>query len=144
MKLKEGNHFTDKSHNCATQIICTANLLSFKMEEALQPTSLSLQQYTVLSILGKYKNELNVNILRSKLLDRQPNISRLLNKLSEKGLINKKRCTTDQRIVYIALSEKGKEMQLKAAKLIAQIVFPISDEKMEILHEILSEIRSTN
>ena len=43
-----------------------------------------------------------------------PNVSRILNKMVEKGLVHKERQSDDQRIVYVSLTEKGRQLHHQA------------------------------
>ncbi|MEO8795375.1 MAG: MarR family transcriptional regulator, partial [Daejeonella sp.] len=113
MKIEEElkHHFISPQQRVATNIIFTANWILNKISVELKPTGLSLQQFNVLSILyGQPKQTANVNLIKERLIDRMPNVSRLLNKLMEKELITKERNLSDQRVVYIKLTEKGQQL----------------------------------
>jgi len=134
--------FQTPHHKVGMNIIFTANWLLNKIEVALKPVGLSLQQLNVLSILAGQPDKMaTVNLIRERMIDRMPNVSRLLNKLMEKGLITKERNLSDQRIVYIKLTEKGEKTKLKGRELFDAIKFQIDNVQAELLNNILDKIR---
>jgi DNA-binding MarR family transcriptional regulator len=76
------------------------------------------------------------------LIDRMPNVSRLLNKLMEKGLIKKVRDTIDQRVVHVKLTPEGKKVVEKGRMLFDQVQYGISNKEAEVLSEILDKLRT--
>ncbi|WP_461450674.1 MarR family winged helix-turn-helix transcriptional regulator [Mucilaginibacter sp.] len=135
-------HFLTPHHKAGINIIFTANWLLNEIAIALKPVGLSLQQLNALSILdGQPEKTATVNLIRERLIDRMPNVSRLLNKLMEKGLITKERNLTDQRIVYIKLTQKGAEVKQKGRELFDQIGFDMSDVDAELLNSLLNKVR---
>ena len=88
MKIEEElkHQFISPQQRAATNIIFTSNWILNKIAVTLKPTGLSLQQFNVLSILhGQEKQTATVNLIKDRLIDRMPNVSRLLNKLMDKG-----------------------------------------------------------
>ncbi|MDN5285811.1 MAG: transcriptional regulator [Mucilaginibacter sp.] len=123
-------------------IIFTANWLLNKIAVSLKPIGLSLQQLNILSILdGQPNKTATVNLIRDRLIDRMPNVSRLLNKLMEKGLIIKERNPSDQRVVYIKLTPQGEKVKIRGRKIFDQITFEIDNEQAELLNNLLEKIR---
>ncbi|WP_026898360.1 MarR family winged helix-turn-helix transcriptional regulator [Daejeonella oryzae] len=144
MKIEEElkHHFESPQQRAATNIIFTSNWILNKIAIALKPTGLSLQQFNVLSILhGQEKHTAPVNLIKDRLIDRMPNVSRLLNKLMEKGLIEKERNLTDQRVVYIKLTSRGLLLKEQARIIINEGVFKLSDQQSDSLNNLLEIIR---
>ena len=109
---------------------------------ALKPTGLSLQQFNALSILhGQPNHTTTVNMIKDRLIDRMPNASRLLNKLLEKGLIEKERNSTDQRLVYVKLTKKGLDLKQKGRNIINGVVIDLNDEQSNLLNSLLEKVR---
>jgi DNA-binding MarR family transcriptional regulator len=134
--------FQTSHHMVGMNIIFTANWLLNKIEITLKPVGLSLQQLNVLSILdGQPDKTATVNLIRERMIDRMPNVSRLLNKLMEKGLITKERDLSDQRIVYIKLTLQGQKTKVKGRELFDSIGFQIDNEHAELLNSLLDKIR---
>lgn len=135
--------FLTPHHKAGMNIIFTANWLLNKIAVTLKPIGLSLQQLNILSILAGQPNQTaTVNLIRDRLIDRMPNVSRLLNKLMEKGLIIKERNLSDQRVVYIKLTPQGEKVKDRGRKLFEQITFEIDNGQAELLNSLLDKIRA--
>lgn len=88
----------------------TAGWLESVFDIRLRPHDLSAQQVRVLSMLvAKGDEGLTVGELREGMTDPNSNISRLLNKLMDKGHIAKVRQSDDQRVVRIQLTPQGRD-----------------------------------
>jgi DNA-binding MarR family transcriptional regulator len=123
-------------------LIFTANWLLNEIAITLKPIGLSLQQLNVLTILqGQPTHTATVNLIRERLIDRMPNVSRLLNKLMDKGLIKKNRDLSDQRVVYITLTSEGLKVALKGRELFHKVHYGITDKQSELLNDLLEQIR---
>lgn len=144
MKIEDElkHSFLTPQQRVATNIIFTSNWILSKISIALKPTGLSLQQFNVLSILhGQDNQTATVNLIKDRLIDRMPNVSRLLNKLMEKGLIEKERNLSDQRVVYIKLTAQGLAVKKQGRIIIDKGVIEFSDEEANSLNELLEKIR---
>lgn len=144
MKIeKEIKHnFSSPQQRALTNIIFTSNWVLNRIASALKPTNLSLQQFNVLSILyGQPDYTASVNLITDRLIDRMPNTSRLLNKLMEKGLIEKEKNSTDLRVVSIKLTKNGVILKKKARTIIDSVLVNLTDEEANSLNEMLEKVR---
>lgn len=135
--------FVSPQQRALTNIIFTSNWVLNRIASALKPTNLSLQQFNVLSILhGQPEQTATVNLITERLIDRMPNTSRLLNKLMDKGLIEKEKNTNDQRVVYIKLTPEGTILKQQARSIINSVLVNLEDKEADILNELLEKVRS--
>ncbi|AMP99557.1 transcriptional regulator [Pedobacter cryoconitis] len=144
MKIEDElqHQFFSAQQRVSTNIIFTANWILNKISVSLKPTGLSLQQFNVLSILnGQPSHTATVNLIKDRLIDRMPNVSRLLNKLMEKGLIQKERNLSDQRVVYVKLTPAGEKLRIQGRQILNNISVGISDENADLLNELLEKMR---
>jgi len=146
MKIEEDikqPQFNNPQQKAGINLIFTANWLSNIYTAALKPIDLSLQQLNVLTILrGQPEYTASVNLIRDRLIDRMPNVSRLLNKLMEKGLIQKDRQTDDQRVVHIKLTKEGEKTAAKGRELFQSVQYKLDHEQAESLNELLNKMRN--
>ncbi|WP_235048357.1 MarR family winged helix-turn-helix transcriptional regulator [Arcticibacter svalbardensis] len=139
------HHFINPQQKVATNIIFTSNWILNRIAVALKPTGLSLQQFNVLSILhGQPNQTATVNLIKDRLIDRMPNVSRLVNKLMEKGLIEKERNVLDQRVVYIKLTAKGLVLKDQARGIIDQGIIELNKDDSNVLNTLLEKVRKEN
>nr|MBC7613066.1 MarR family transcriptional regulator [Pseudopedobacter sp.] len=144
MKIEEElkHEFGSLQQRAFTNIIFTSNWVLNKISVALKPTGLSLQQFNALSILdGQPEKAATVNLIKDRLIDRMPNVSRLLNKLMEKGFIQKERYSIDQRVVTIKITLKGIAIKKTGRELIDGVVIDLNDEQSNLLNDLLEKIR---
>ncbi|MBB6501973.1 MarR family winged helix-turn-helix transcriptional regulator [Pedobacter cryoconitis] len=144
MKIEDElkHQFFTPQQRAATSIIFTANWLLNRIAVSLKPTNLSLQQFNVLSILnGQPENTATVNLIKERLIDRMPNVSRLLNKLMEKGLVKKERNLSDQRVVYIKLTAEGEKLRIQGRTILNQMAVAMTENEADLLNDLLEKIR---
>jgi DNA-binding MarR family transcriptional regulator len=82
------------------------------LEDALfERHELSAQQYNALRLLrAEYPATLPTLILSSRLISRAPDITRLLDKLAERGLIQRERLAENRRVVQVGITTAGLEL----------------------------------
>ena len=62
------------------------------------------------------KGAITVNTVKQRMVEKSPNTTRLMDKLIDKGLIERERCSDDRRVVYIRISEEGLKLLSKIDK----------------------------
>lgn len=88
----------------------TANWLSSNENEFFKPYGISPQQFNILRILRGAGKAIKVQVIKDRMIERAPNATRLMDKLSEKKFIERIRCKHDRRVVYINISKQGLEL----------------------------------
>ena len=86
----------------------TADVLSRGVEALLKPYGLSLTQYNILRILrGAGENGLACREVGCRLISRDPDITRLLDRMESRGLIARAREAQDRRVVKTRITAEG-------------------------------------
>ena len=120
---------------------CTAQEIANFVERALKEFGISREQLNVLHFLDTEPVEqMTVNQLREVLIDDSPNVSRILNKMVDKGLVRKERQADDQRVVHISLTEKGRRLHQQADAKISGHNVRLSPKECQTLIELLMKI----
>jgi len=120
---------------------CTAQEIAHFVERELKEFDISREQLSVIHYLDTAEvDKLTVNELRETLIDDSPNVSRILNKMVEKGLVRKERQTDDQRVVYVSLTEKGRKLHKQADEKITGHNVRLSPKECQTLIELLMKI----
>lgn len=89
----------------------TASALGDEFERLLKPFGLGRTQYNVLRILrGAGADGLCRNEIRDRLLSRMPDVTRLLDRMADAGLLERERRADDRRQVGTRLTRKGREL----------------------------------
>ena len=108
--------FKSPAHRSQVNIIYTAAWISQKTATALRPLGLSIQQFNILRILrGRNGRPATVKLLTERMLDKMSNASRLVDKLKEKGYVQRQECEEDRRRVDIVITERGLEATNRAS-----------------------------
>ncbi|HEV7378718.1 MAG TPA: MarR family transcriptional regulator, partial [Dyadobacter sp.] len=78
----------------------TSNWLGYKQLELFKEYDITSQQYNVLRILrGQQSNAIKVSDIADRMLDKNSNTSRLIDKLLVKGFAKRTSCPSDRRAV---------------------------------------------
>ncbi len=99
--------FTNDKHRFVTNMIYTTNWFQNQFIEFLKPYKISEQQFNILRILRGAGDWVSMSDIKSLMIDKFPNATRLSDKLLDKGLVSRKRCDKDRRIVYLEITGKG-------------------------------------
>jgi DNA-binding MarR family transcriptional regulator len=120
----------------------TANYLDNLGNSLLKPFNISEQQYNILRILRGAKEAITVNTVKDRMIQKSPNATRLMDKLCDKGFIERIRCENDRRVVYVKISEQGMKLlsEIKMDAFENQLNI-ISEAEAKKMNEILDKIR---
>lgn len=79
--------------------------------ELLKPYGLRPAQYNALRILrGAHPEQLNCRQVAARMMTREPDLTRLLDRLERAGLVRRRRQSSDRRIVRIGITPAGMEL----------------------------------
>lgn len=82
-----------------------------RVHEALKPAGLSPTQYNVLRILrGAGEAGLPCGEIAARMITRDPDITRLLDRLEARGLVRRKRQKKDRRVIQVVITSAGFEL----------------------------------
>jgi DNA-binding MarR family transcriptional regulator len=100
--------FRDAYQKVAVNLLFTSNWLVSRQHEFFKPFGITTQQFNILRILrGQHPNQISGVEIKSRMLDRNSDISRLLDRLLKKDLINKAQSENDKRAANVSITEKG-------------------------------------
>lgn len=89
----------------------TANALSTEMGDLLRRNDLTHAQYNVLRILrGAGERGLTASDIGDRMITRDPDVTRLVDRLEKRGLVDRWRCGEDRRVVWTRIAPAGREL----------------------------------
>lgn len=92
-------------------IMYTGTWLLGRINQVLKPFDLTEPQYNVLRILrGQQGEAMPLFEIQDRMIQKMSNVSRLIDKLLEKGLVVRKECRDNRRKVDIMITKKGLDM----------------------------------
>lgn len=109
MKIEEAiQSKIDNPHvRAVVNVRYTSNWMSTIQNNFMSQFSLTMPQFNILRILRGAKDAITVNTVKQRMVEKSPNTTRLMDKLIDKGLIERERCSDDRRVVYVKISEEG-------------------------------------
>jgi DNA-binding MarR family transcriptional regulator len=107
-EIKQNKPFESLEQEAQLNIIRTGSLLLDEVEQFLKPYGVTATQYNVLRILrGAEPVGLCRNELRERMLTRMPDVTRLLDRMEEVGLVSRTREDEDRRMVRTKVTPAG-------------------------------------
>ncbi len=92
-------------------VMRTAAVLEHELNDVLKPHGLTLTQYNVLRILrGAGENGLCGREVGERLISRVPDVSRLLERMEDVGIVRRERDDNDRRHVTARITESGRRL----------------------------------
>ncbi len=137
--------FRNNQQMVQVNIIFTSGWLQNRHLQIFKRYGMSYQQYNVLRILkGSYPHELSLGQIKSKMLDRMSDTSRIVERLFKAGYLNRTKDNNDRRVAKITISDKGlrllKDMQ-KEERNLDQVTTQLEDHEAEMLSNLLDKLR---
>lgn len=137
--------FKNEHQKMLINILFTSSWLSSRHAISLKPFDISTQQYNILRILrGQYPKPATVNLLIERMLDKNSNASRLVEKLRLKKLVERAICQEDRRAVNVVITKKGldllSELDIYETEFLKSLN-NLSTEQAEQLNVLLDSLR---
>lgn len=129
-------------------LLQTADLLARGEAEVLKPSGLSGAQYHVLRILQAAGDDgLKCADIGQRLVSRDPDVTRLLDRLEARGLITRVRSTVDRRVVVAQITGGGRatidSLEAPMAEAHARQLRHLSQTRLRALISLLADVRAT-
>ncbi|MBO6515875.1 MAG: MarR family transcriptional regulator [Bacteroidia bacterium] len=99
--------FANNRQRFITNLFFTSNHFQNMFTDILRPYDLSIPQLNILRILRGAGKAVTMNNVKTLMIDKAPNLTRLTDKLLAKKLIARQRSDQDRRVVYISVSKEG-------------------------------------
>jgi len=109
-EIKQNKPFSSLEEEVFLNLQRTANVLTGKISEVLKPFELSHIQYNVLRILRRSGKGLACSEIGERLVTRDSDITRLLDRLEKRGLIIRERYARDKRVIIVRITDAGRQV----------------------------------
>ena len=146
-ELRQTKPFKSLREEALLSIARTEAAAREHLESALAPYGLSMTQYNVLRILrGAGERGLCRNEIGERLVSRMPDVSRLLDRMEDAGLVSRERSTEDRRLVNTTLTHRARalvdELDAVVAASQEEQLGHISEDQLRSLIDLLDIVRS--
>lgn len=108
---------------------------------------LTNNQYNVLRILrGSHPSRLACNDIADRMIDRDPDITRLIDRLEKRGLVKRFRVPRDRRVIEVAITSKGlaalRALDVQARRMPKALLGHLGSPKLRELGRLLEDVIS--
>ncbi len=149
MRLEEEinqKEFKSAHQKAHLNILFTAAWLNQNTSKGLKPFNISWQQFNILRILrGRHPEPATVKLLTERMIDKMSNASRLVEKLKQKGLVERRSCPNDRRRVDVLITEAGLKTVAEASEVLEKetnnFLGHLAEEEALLLSDFLDKIR---
>jgi DNA-binding MarR family transcriptional regulator len=147
-ELKQTRPFISREEEAYLNIQRTAEALSWGVNETLKQSDLTPTQYNVLRILrGAGQEGTSCREVSERLVTKDSDITRLLDRLEARGLISREREARDRRVIITRITEDGLRVLADLDKPIAEChrrqLGHIGEKRLETLSKLLEDVRGT-
>jgi len=138
--------FRNEYHKGLINLSYTSRKLSYVFYCELRKHDITEQQYNVLRILRGFSSEspLSIGFIKERMLDRDSDVSRLVDRLFNNGYLTRFEDKDDRRKKSVEITEKGTNLlnsmlivELEGDKLLQHLTI----EEINVLNELLDKIR---
>jgi DNA-binding MarR family transcriptional regulator len=145
-EIRQKRPFQSLEQEAFLSLVRTTALLSDQFERTLKAAGVTFAQYNVLRILrGAEPEGLCRNEIRDRMLTRMPDMTRLLDRMEEAGLVSRSRDDDDRRMVRTHVTVEGRLLLDDVADQVAdehrRRLGCLGAERLQVLVEILGEVR---
>jgi DNA-binding MarR family transcriptional regulator len=114
--------FEGASHEAMLNLIVAAGYVRQQVDEACAPYEITQAQYNALRILrGAYPDGYPRGEVGSRMLDRAPDVTRLIDRLERRGLVERIRSRADRRLSMTRITRAGLELLKRMEPRIQQV-----------------------
>ncbi|MEQ9402423.1 MAG: MarR family transcriptional regulator [Cyclobacteriaceae bacterium] len=131
------------------QIIRTGHWITDQVSAELKEFDISEPQYNVLRVLKVRSGEpITVQKIQDKMVQRTSNVTRIIDKLLDKGLVNRKECPSNRRKMDITITAMGEELLSQLNAKVIDFHQPmsknLSTEEAQQLKSLIIKLKGTD
>jgi DNA-binding MarR family transcriptional regulator len=108
---------------------------------------ISLSQYNILRILrGARPQAVKISEIADRMISRDPDVTRLVDRLVKQGLAERERDTQDRRVVFVEITEDGlallERLEDPVNQYVQAVMAGLNPQKLRALDVLLDEVRA--
>lgn len=147
-RLKQRS-FTSPSQESMLNVMVTSSWFLTELGAVMAEYGITPAQYNVLRILrGSHPKTLTCSDVRERLIDRTPDVTRLLNRLQRQHLVHRARAEHDRRVVEVTITKKGLDLLERMDPAVEQtsnrLAEGLTQDEHQLLSDMLDRLRNAN
>ncbi len=142
--IKQLKPFDSIYEKAGVNLMFTNNLVISELQGFFKGFDLTMKQYNILRILKGAGKPVSISFIKERLLDKNSDVSRVVDRMETKSIVKKTSCETDKRLVDVELSVKGEKLlKLISAEMnIMNSIFEgLTENEVKTLNSLLDKIR---
>jgi len=145
--IKQKRPFSSVQEEVVLSIMRTAEQAATPVHEVLRAENLSHSQYNILRILrGAGKEGLPCGEISERMVRRDPDLTRLLDRLDARGLVSRSRDERDRRVILASITDEGMKVLASLDKPVEESLkrslAHLPPRRLRALLELLEQVRS--
>ena len=141
--------FRNDYHKGLVNLTYTAKQLSYEFFQSLKTHNITEQQYNVLRILRGFRSEapLCIGFIKERMLDKDSDVSRIVDRLYDKQLISRKENPDDRRLKTIEITKLGLDLLdrlFDCEKKADTLLNKLSKSEIILFNQLLDKIRTSD
>jgi DNA-binding MarR family transcriptional regulator len=108
-ELKKKKPFESTAQEAILNVLRTNDQFQIRFSRLFRQHDLTISQYNILRILRGEGAPLPILEIAGRTITVVPGITGLIDRLEKSGFVDRERCLSDRRVIYVALSEKGRK-----------------------------------
>ena len=140
--------FHSEQEKTTVNLIHTAAVFESKFNQFIKQFGLSSQQYNALRILrGQAPNAILSGELQNRMLHKTSNATRLVDKLIEKGFVDRVKNKDDQRKILVSITDQGLKFLSKLdaeVSVFNQEAIKLPEAQLMVLNLLLDDLRAAS
>jgi DNA-binding MarR family transcriptional regulator len=145
-EIKQTKPFETPEDEASVSVLRTAEAFLWREAEFLKPYEVTLSQYNVLRILrGAEPDGLICREIGERMIARDPDVTKLLDRLEARGLVRRDRQEADRRVIVVRITQDGLklvgEIDAPILKMTGEILGHLGERKLRTLIRLLEEAR---
>jgi MarR family transcriptional regulator, organic hydroperoxide resistance regulator len=146
---KPAQSFRSREQQATLGLLRTADAVKRSLAQVIEPFGITPQQYNVLRILrGAGTEGLPTLSIGERMIEQTPGVTRLVDRLERKGLVERTPCAKDRRRVFCRMTDKGlellKELDDPVNRWDARSVSVLPPSELDSLIDLLDRVRASN
>lgn len=145
-EIRQTRPFASREEELLVALLRTTDVLQERFEQLIRPFNISMTQYNLLRILrGAAPQGRTCGEIGERMIAREPDVTRLLERMEKNGLIRRSRDTADRRVVITRITAAGMKVLDGIGPQLGELdglLKPMGEKKIEKMLELLDEVRS--
>lgn len=118
--------FNDEYHKAFVGVYYLYSIIDYMQQKVFKEYDITPQQYNALRILrGQHPRPATVGLIKERMIDRNSDASRIVERLRKAGYVERVTCENDRRAVDVIITDKGLQLLKRMDGVVAEIQEPL-------------------